>query len=59
LAHGAKFVEYKGKQIYIVDYSKIITNEEFLAVIKQTNAFREKTKSEEKRDLLMLADTCN
>jgi hypothetical protein len=56
MVQGAKFVEYKGKQIYYVDYSNIKTNDEFLAVIKQTNAFREKVKAEGKRDLLMLVD---
>jgi hypothetical protein len=56
MVQGAKFVEYKGKQIYYVDYSNIKTNDEFLAIIKQTNAFREKVKAEGKRDLLMLVD---
>jgi hypothetical protein len=56
MTQGAKFVEYKGKQIYYVDYSNIKTNEEFLAIIKQTNAFREKVKAEGKRNLLMLVD---
>lgn len=56
MALGAKFVEHKGKQIYYVDYSNIKTNEEFLSILKQTNAFREKVKSEGQRDLLMLVD---
>ena len=56
MSQGAQFIEYKGKQIYYVDYSNIKTNPEFLAIIKQTNAFREKVKSEGKRDLLMLVD---
>jgi hypothetical protein len=56
MSQGAQFIEYKGKQIYYVDYSNIKTNPEFLAIIKQTNAFREKIKSEGKRDLLMLVD---
>jgi hypothetical protein len=56
MVQGAKFIEYKGKQIYYVDYSNIKSNDEFLAVIKQTNAFREKVKAEGKRDLLMLVD---
>ena len=56
MAQGAKFIEYKGKQIYYVDYSNIKTNEEFLAIIKQTNAFREKVKAEGKHNLLMLVD---
>lgn len=56
MARGASFIEHKGKMIYYVDYSNIKTNEEFLATIKQTNAFREKTKAEGKRNLLMLVD---
>jgi len=56
MALGAKFVEHKGKQIYYVDYSNIKTNEEFLSIIKQTNAFREKVKAEGQRNLLMLVD---
>jgi hypothetical protein len=56
MTQGAKLVEYKGKQIYYVDYSNIKTNEEFLSIIKQTNAFREKVKAEGKHNLLMLVD---
>jgi hypothetical protein len=56
MAQGAKLVEYKGKQIYYVDYSNIKTNEEFLSIIKHTNAFREKVKAEGKHNLLMLVD---
>jgi hypothetical protein len=56
MALGARFVEHKGKMIYYVDYSNIKTNDEFLAVIKQTNAFREKIKAEGKNNLLMLVD---
>ncbi|MBN2812841.1 MAG: hypothetical protein JXQ80_02125 [Bacteroidales bacterium] len=56
MANGTSFIQYKGKEIYYVDYSNIKTNEEFLAIIKQTNAFREKTKAEGKRNLLMLVD---
>jgi hypothetical protein len=53
---GAQFIEYKGKYIYYVDYSNIKTNDEFMSVIKQSNGFREKVKSEGKKDLLMLVD---
>jgi hypothetical protein len=53
---GAKFIEYKGKQIYYVDYSNIKTSEEFLAIIKSTNAFREKLKRDGIKDLLMLVN---
>jgi hypothetical protein len=53
---GAQFIEYKGKNIYYVDYSNIKTNDEFMSVIKQSNGFREKVKSEGKKDLLMLVD---
>jgi hypothetical protein len=56
MAMGARFIEHKGKMIYYVDYSNIKTNEEFLHVIRQTNAFREKARAEGKRDLLMLVD---
>ena len=56
MTKGAQFVEYKGKPIYYVDYSNIKTNEEFMSVIKQSNSFREKTKAEGKKDLLMLVD---
>ena len=56
MTKGAQFVEYKGKSIYYVNYSDIKTNEEFMSVIKQSNGFREKVKSEGKKDLLMLVD---
>ena len=56
MAIGASFIQYKEKEIYYVDYSNIKTNEEFLARIKQANAFREKIKAGGKRDLLMLVD---
>jgi hypothetical protein len=56
MAKGAQFIEYKGNSIYYVDYSNIKTNEEFMTVIKQSNGFREKIKSEGKKDLLMLVD---
>jgi len=51
MAHGARFIDYKGKEIYYVNYSNIKTNEEFVETIKQTNAFREKVKAEGKRTL--------
>jgi hypothetical protein len=53
---GAQFVEYKGQSIYYVDYSNIKSNDEFMSVIKQSNSFREKVRSEGKKDLLMLVD---
>ncbi|MBN1143723.1 MAG: hypothetical protein JXA72_04845 [Bacteroidales bacterium] len=53
---GAKFIEYKGKPIYYIDYSNIKTSEEFLAIIKSTNAFREKLKHDGMKDLLMLVN---
>jgi hypothetical protein len=56
MALGARFIEHKGKLIYYVDYSNIKTNEEFLHVIRQSNAFRERARNEGKRDLLMLVD---
>jgi len=56
MANGASFIEYKGREIYFVDYSHIKTNEMFLEVIKGTNAFREETKAKGKRNLLMLVD---
>jgi hypothetical protein len=56
MTKGAQFIEYKGQSIYYVDYSNIKTNDEFRAVIRQSNSFREKVKSEGKKDLLMLVD---
>jgi hypothetical protein len=56
MANGARFIEYKGKEIYFVDYTHLKTPEEFLAVIKGTNAFREETKAKGKRNILMLVD---
>jgi len=56
MTKGAQFIEYKGQTIYYVDYSNIKTNDEFMSVIKQSNSFREKAKSEGKKDLLMLVD---
>jgi hypothetical protein len=56
MAKGAQFIEFKGKEIYYVDYSGIKTNEDFLTVIRQTNTFREKIKAEGKKDLLLLVD---
>jgi len=56
MPNGARFIEYKGREIYFVDYSHIKSSEEFLKVIKGTNAFREKVKAEGKRDVLMLVD---
>lgn len=53
---GAKFIDHKGKQIYYVDYSNIKTSEEFLAIIKSTNIFREKLKHDGMKDLLMLVN---
>ncbi len=56
MANGAQFIQHKGKEIYFVDYTHIKTNEEFLNVIKGTNAFREETRSQGKKDLLVLID---
>jgi hypothetical protein len=56
MAKGAQFIEYKGQAIYYVDYSNIKTNDEFMSVIKQSNSFREKIKSEGRKNLLMLVD---
>lgn len=56
MTKGAQFIEYKGQSIYYVDYSNIKTNDEFMSVIKQSNSFREKVKSEGRKDLLMLVD---
>jgi hypothetical protein len=56
MPNGARFIEYKGKEIYMVDYTHIKSTAEFLAVIKDTNAFREKVKAEGKRNILMLVD---
>ena len=56
MPNGARFIEYKGKEIYFVDYTHIKSTEEFLKVIKGTNAFREKVKADGKRNILMLVD---
>ncbi len=53
---GARFIEYKGKEIYFVDYTNIKTTEEFLEVIKKTNAFREQARAMGKKDILLLVD---
>ncbi len=57
MAKGAQFIEYKGQSIYYVDYSNIKTNDEFMAVIKQSNSFREKVKAQGRKNLLMLVDS--
>ncbi len=49
MTKGAQFIEYKGQSIYYVDYSNIKSNDEFMSVIKQSNGFREKIKSEGKK----------
>ncbi|MBN1416586.1 MAG: STAS/SEC14 domain-containing protein [Bacteroidales bacterium] len=56
MANGARFINYKGIEIYFVDYTNIKTTEDFLEVIKGTNEFREKAKAMGKRDVLMLVD---
>jgi hypothetical protein len=56
MPNGARFIDHKGKEIYFVDYSNIKSTGEFLAVIKGTNAFREKVKADGKRNILMLID---
>jgi hypothetical protein len=56
MENGARFINHKGKEIYYVDYSNIKSNEEFLKIIKKTNAFRESVKAAGKRNLLMLVD---
>jgi hypothetical protein len=56
MANGARFIEYKDREIYLIDYSHIQSTEEFLAVIKETDAFRESVKKMGKRDVLMLVD---
>jgi hypothetical protein len=56
MPNGARFIEYKGREIYFVDYTNIKSTEEFLIIIKGTNAFREKVKAEGKRNILMLVD---
>jgi len=56
MANGARFIEHKGKEIYFVDYTNIKSTERFLEVIKETNAFREKTKQLGKKNILLLVD---
>jgi hypothetical protein len=55
----AQFINHKGKEIYYIDYSNLKLEEEFLAAIKSTNAFREKVKASGKKDLLMLVNVTN
>jgi SpoIIAA-like len=56
MSNGARFIEYKGKEIYFVDYTDIKSQEEFLKVIKSTNAFRENARKTGKRNVLILVD---
>jgi hypothetical protein len=56
MPNGAKFIDYKGKEIYFVDYTNIKSTGEFLKVIKGTNVFREKARADGKQDILMLID---
>jgi hypothetical protein len=46
----AKFINYKGKEIYFIDYTNLKKTEDFLNAIKGTNAFREKQLKVEKRN---------
>jgi hypothetical protein len=56
MANGARFIEYKDREIYLIDYSNIKSSDEFLKVIKETDAFRENAKKTGKRNVLMLVD---
>ena len=59
MARGAQLIQYKGKEIYFIDYSNIRSNSILLQTLKQTSAFREKLLAEGKKDLLMLVDVTN
>ena len=56
MPNGARFIEYKGREIYFIDYTHLKSTEEFLKVIKGTDTFREKVKAEGKRNMLVLVD---
>jgi hypothetical protein len=53
---GARFIDYKGKEIYFVDYTNIKSTEEFIKVIKGANEFLEKARMIGKKDILLLVD---
>lgn len=55
----ASFVEYKGKQIYFINYTNIKSETDFMAAIRETNEFRKKVMLDGKKDLLMLVDFTN
>jgi len=56
----ASFKQYKGKQIYFVDYSNLKTEEEFLKAINNTNQFRKQNiENKPLKSLLMLVDFRN
>jgi hypothetical protein len=56
---NAKFIFYREKEIYFIDYSNLKAEADFLQAIKITNSFREKVKASGKKDLLMLVDVSN
>ena len=59
MSRGAQLINYKGKEIYFVDYSNIRSSSELLETLKQTNSFRENLISEGRKDLLLLVDVSN
>ncbi len=53
----ASFKQYKGKQIYFVDYSNLKTEEEFLQAINETNLYRKQNiENQPLKSQLMLVD---
>ena len=54
------FREYKGKEIYYVDYSNLKSEQNFLAVLDITNTFRKKhIETKEQKSQLMLINLEN
>ena len=51
--------QYKGKEIYIVDYKDIDDPDLFLDIIRTTNNFRKELVKQGKKDLLMFVDVSN
>jgi hypothetical protein len=54
-----KLIDYKGKEIYSVDYTNLSTEEEFLEAIRVADEFRDELAKMGKKDLPMLVDMSN
>lgn len=56
----ASFKQFKGKQIYYIDYSNLKNEEEFLNAINETNLFRKQNiENKPLKSQLMLVDLTN